>query len=119
MHKGLGTVGCVTNGSYRDVTDSAPDFQILGGMINPSHAHVHLVDVNCPVTVHGMEVEHGNIVHADQHGAVIVPQDSVIKIPEAVDLISRREAVILEAARAPGFNFDKLKTAIGNQAEIH
>ena len=119
VHKGLGTVGCVTNGSYRDVTDSAPDFQILGGMINPSHAHVHLVDVNCPVTVHGMEVEHGNIVHADQHGAVIVPQDSVIKIPEAVDLISRREAVILEAARAPGFNFDKLKTAIGNQAEIH
>lgn len=119
VHKGLGARGCVTNGSYRDVTDSAPGFQLLGGMVNPSHAHVHLVDFNCQVTVHGMEVNHGDIIHADQHGAVIVPEGAVKKIPDAVDLITRKEAVILEAARAPDFNFEKLKAAIGNQADIH
>lgn len=119
VHKGLGARGGVTNGCFRDVTDSAPGFQLLGGMVNPSHAHVHLVDMNCPVTVHGMEVVHGDIIHADRHGAVVVPADAVKKIPATVDLLIRKESVILEAAKAEGFNFEKLKAAIGDQAEIH
>ena len=119
VHKGLGAKGCVTNGCFRDITDSAPGFQLLGGMVNPSHAHVHLIDINCPVNVHGMEVVHDDIIHADLHGAVVVPGDAVKKIPDAVDLLIRREAVILEAAKAPGFNFEKLKAAIGTQADIH
>jgi len=119
VHQGLGAAGCVTNGSYRDVTDSAPGFQILGGMVNPSHAHVHLVDFNCQVTVHGMEVNHGDIIHADQHGAVIVPADVVKKIPDVVDLLTRKEAVILAAAKSADFSFEKLKAAIGSQADIH
>ncbi len=119
VHKGLGARAAVTNGSYRDITDSAPGFQLLGGMVNPSHAHVHLEDFNCQVTVHGMEVNHGDIIHADVHGAVIVPQGAVKKIPDTVDLLVRKEAVILEAAKSEGFNFEKLKEAIGSQADIH
>ena len=119
VHKGLGSRGCVTNGCYRDVTDSAPGFQLLGGMVNPSHAHVHLIEIKCPVNVHGMEVVHGDIIHADLHGAVVVPRDAVKKIPDAVGLLIRREAVILEAAKAPDFNVEKLKVAIGTQADIH
>ena len=55
----------------------------------------------------------------DLHGAVVVPEDAVKKIPDAVDLLIRREAVVLEAAKAPDFNFEKLKAAIGTQADIH
>ncbi|MBT6095218.1 MAG: RraA family protein [Rhodospirillaceae bacterium] len=119
VHKGLGALGVVTNGSFRDITDSAPGFQALGGMVGPSHAFVHPVDFNCPVTVHGMEVEHGDIIHADQHGAVVVPADAVRKIPAAVDLITRREAKILDAARADDFDIEKLKQAIGASGDIH
>jgi len=119
VHKGLGALGGITNGSYRDVTDSAEGFQLLGGMVGPSHAFVRYVDFNCPVCVHGMEVEHGDIIHADQHGAVVVPEDAVQKIPDAVDLISRKEARILGAAKADGFNIEKLKQAIGDAEEIH
>ena len=103
VHKGLGAKGCVTNGCFRDVTDSAAGFQLLGGMVNPSHAHVHLIDINCPVNVHGMEVVHDDIIHADLHGAVVAGEEDL----DAVDLLIRREAVILEAAKAPGFNFEK------------
>ena len=119
VHKGLGALGVVTNGSIRDLPDSAPGFQALGGLVGPSHAFVHPVDFNCRVTVHGMEVDHGNIIHADQHGAVVVPQAAVSKIPAAVELVSRREAQILEAARADDFNIDKLKKAIRTSADIH
>lgn len=119
VHFGLGALGVVTNGSIRDLTDSAPGFQALAGLVGPSHAFVHPVDFNCPVTVHGMEVEHDDIIHADQHGAVVVPAAAVKEIPAAVDLISRREGKILEAARADDFDINKLKQAIGSAADIH
>lgn len=119
VHKGLGCVGAVTNGSFRDIQDSAKGFNLLGGKIGPSHAFVHLVDFDCQVTVYGLTVRTGDIVHADRHGAVMVPAEAVKKIPAAVDLISRREAKILEAARAPGFDAAKLKAATGAARDIH
>jgi regulator of RNase E activity RraA len=119
VHKGLGALGVITNGSFRDVTDSAEGFQVLGGLVGPSHAFVHPVDFATPVNVHGMEVEHDDIIHADQHGAVVVPADAVKKIPAAVDLISRREAEVLTAARGEGFDIEKLKQVLAQAQEIH
>ena len=119
VHKGLGALGVVTNGSIRDLPDNAPGFQALGGLVGPSHAFVHPVDFNCTVTVHGMEVKNGNVIHADQHGAVVVPLDTISKIPDAGELVLRREAQILEAARGDDFDIDKLKKAIRTSADIH
>jgi regulator of RNase E activity RraA len=119
VHKGLGAAGVVTNGSCRDLPDSAPGFQVLAGRVGPSHAHVHVVDFQVPLSVHGMAVTHNDIIHADQHGAVVVPVAAVLQIPQAVALISRREAVILEAARRPDFDIEKLKAATGTSKDIH
>ena len=93
IHKGLGALGCVTNGSMRDIDDCAPGFQLLAGKIGPSHAHVHVVEFGGQVNVAGMTVNDGDIVHADRHGAVVVPHEAVAGIPGAVDLLTRREAV--------------------------
>ena len=119
VHKGLGALGCVTNGSIRDLDDCAPGFQLLAGKIGPSHAHGHIVDFGGQVNVAGMTVNDGDIVHADRHGAVVIPREAVAKITEAVDLLTRREAVILAAARGDGFDICVLKRAMANSAEIH
>ena len=119
VHKGLGVLGAVTNGSFRDLPDSARGFNLIGGKVGPSHAYVHLVDIDCLVTVHGLTVSTNDIVHMDQHGAVMIPAGAVKKIPAAIDLISRREQVIIEAARADDFDIEKLKSAIGQTADIH
>jgi regulator of RNase E activity RraA len=119
IHKGLGVAGAVTNGSFRDVADSARGFNLLGGEIGPSHAYVHVVDIGCQVTVFGLTVSTDDIVHADRHGAVTIPAHAVEKIPAAVDLIARREAKIIEAAKAPGFDVEKLKAAMGAARDIH
>lgn len=119
VHKGLGAVGGVTNGSFRDVTDSVRGFNLLGGEVGPSHAWVHLVDFDCQVTVYGLTATTDDIIHADRHGAVMIPAAAVKKIPAMVDLISRREAKILDAAKSPDFTFEKLKAAIGQAKEIH
>ena len=44
VHKGLGLLGVVTDGSIRDIDQWAPGFLALAGSIVPSHAHVHLAD---------------------------------------------------------------------------
>jgi regulator of RNase E activity RraA len=119
IHKGLGVRGAVTNGSFRDVPDSARGFNLIGGKVGPSHAFVHLVDIDCQVTVHGLTAKTNDIIHADQHGAVFIPPSAITQIPAAVDLISRREAVILETAKSPDFTVEKLKIAMGQMKDIH
>ena len=119
IHKGLGCLGVVTDGSIRDLDAVAPGFQLVAGRIGPSHAHVHVVDFGLQVNVAGMLVASGDLVHADRHGAVVIPHDVAARVPDACGLLGRREAVILDAARAPGFNFQVLKEALQRSDEIH
>ena len=57
VHKGLGVLGCITNGSIRDLDMIATDFQLLAGCVGPSHAFVHLERLRRRrSTVHGMAV---------------------------------------------------------------
>lgn len=119
VHKGLGCLGVVTDGCIRDIPQWAPGFQALAGSIAPSHAYVHLADYGKEVRVAGMVVRSNDLVHADRHGAVVIPEAVAAKIPAAVDLLGRKEAVILDIARAPGFTIDKLSAALKRMEEIH
>ncbi len=119
IHRGLGALGVITNGSIRDIPMNATGFQMLSGSVMPSHAWVHIVDVGVPITVAGMAVNDGDLVHADRHGAVVIPQALVPKIAATVDLLAKREAVIIGAAKKKGFDFAKLRDAIAQSDEIH
>jgi regulator of RNase E activity RraA len=100
VHKALGCLGVVTNGSIRDIPMIAPEFQMLAGSIVPSHAYVHVVDFAIEVNVHGMAVRSGDLVHADRHGAVVVPIDKIDAMKAALDPLAAREAKIIAAAKA-------------------
>ena len=119
VHKGLGVQGCVTSGSFRDLDMLAPGFQILGGMVNPSHAYVHIVDFGREIEVHGMPCIHDDVVHADRHGAVVIPAEAVRALPAAIELCARREKVILDMARRDDFDIARLKEALARSDEIH
>jgi regulator of RNase E activity RraA len=119
VHKALGCIGVVTDGSVRDIDQMAPDFVVLAGSIMPSHAHVDLVHFNETVSVAGMIVSPDDIIHADRHGAVVIPNDAVRKVPEAAAMIARREKVLLDACKAPGFTMDALRAAFQRMDEIH
>jgi regulator of RNase E activity RraA len=119
VHKALGCLGVVTDGSIRDIAQWAPGFQALAGSIGPSHAYVHADNFGGEVRVAGMTVRSGDLVHADRHGAVVIPLDVAAKLPDAAELCGRRETPILEIARSPSFSLEKLKAALARSAEIH
>ncbi len=119
IHQGFGCRGVITDGSVRDVPANAPGFQMLCKLVVPSHAHYHIVDFGSTVSVAGAYFSHGDLVHADRHGAVVIPLEHAAKIPETVDLLVRREAVIIAAAKAPGFDIAALRRAVGDSRNIH
>jgi regulator of RNase E activity RraA len=102
VHKALGCLGVITNGSVRDIPMIASGFQMLAGSIVPSHAYVHVVDFGIDVAVHGMAVKSGDLIHADRHGAIVVPTEKIAAMRAALDGLSAREAKIIAAARAGG-----------------
>jgi regulator of RNase E activity RraA len=111
VHQALGCLGTITNGSVRDVPMVAPGFQMLAGSFAPSHAYVHVVDFGIPVNVHGMAVNSGDLVHADRHGAVVVPVDNINAMQAAAAGLARREAQIIAAARS-GKGVEAIKAAM-------
>lgn len=119
IHRGFGCLGLITDGSVRDLPDIAEGFQMLADRVGPSHAFVHPVDWGRPVTVAGMRVTSGDLIHADQHGAVVIPWDVAGDVAGAARDIAKREAVIIGAAREPGFDMARLRKAWGDAAEIH
>ena len=60
-----------------------------------------------------------DLIHADRHGAVVIPENVAAKIPAACDLLTRKEAVILDQARKPGFSVAKLREAFEKMDDIH
>jgi regulator of RNase E activity RraA len=112
VHKALGCLGTITNGSIRDIPQIAAGFQMLAGSIAPSHAYVHVVDFALDVTVHGMAVKSHDLIHADRHGAVVVPPDKVDAMQAANEGLSAREAKIIAAARNPGVTVEQIKAAM-------
>jgi regulator of RNase E activity RraA len=118
VHWGLGCVGTVTNGSMRDLDAMHPQFQCLAAMLGPSHAWVQVVDFGGPVDVLGLTVAHGDIVHADRHGAVVIPVDTLEKLPAAIDLMARKEKPIIDAAKQPDFDIEKLRAAFAASDQV-
>lgn len=111
VHKGLGLKGALTNGVMRDLDVMDDGFPVLAGSIGVSHAFVHVVDIGTDVTIRGLTVAQGDLVHADRHGAVVIPDSVVPDLEAAIQTVIASENIILEPARADGFDIDALEHA--------
>jgi regulator of RNase E activity RraA len=111
VHQALGCLGTITNGSIRDIPMIPPGFQMLAGSISPSHAFVHVVDYGINVNIHGMAVKSGDLIHADRHGAVVVPLNTIDAMQKAADGLAAKEAKIIAAAKS-GAGVEAIKAAM-------
>lgn len=111
VHKGFGMSGALTNGVVRDLGDLPRGFPVIAGSIGPSHGFVHVRSVGQPVRVMGLEIRQGDLVHADRHGAVVVPPDVILALAGAIAGLQATERLILDPARQPGFDFAAFEVA--------
>ena len=59
----------------------------------------------------GLRVRHGDLIHADRHGALVIPASDLPGLEESINSVIAHEAIILNPARAGDFDIDKLETA--------
>lgn len=111
IHKGFGMSGALTNGVMRDLGDLAPDFPVVAGSIGPSHGFVHVREVNTTVAVFELSISPGDLIHADRHGAVVVPPEVIDQLEGAIVKMQQTEQLVLGPARAVGFDFAAFEAA--------
>lgn len=111
VHKGFGLSGALTNGVMRDLGDLPEGFPVVAGSIGPSHGFVHVNEIGTPVSIFGMTVRDGDLIHADRHGALVIPAEIVPVLGSAIQKLLETERLILEPARREGFDFASFEEA--------
>ncbi len=110
VHLQLGCVGTVTNGGVRDLKEvRALGFHYFAAHLLVSHAYVHMVDFGAAVEVGGVQVQPGQLLHADEHGVLVIPHEVAPHLPEVAEAFEAVEQEFLQRVRGPGFSLDKLK----------
>lgn len=111
VHKGLGLNGALTNGVMRDLGDLAPGFPVVAGSVGPSHAFVHVTEIGTPVNIFGLEIHNDDLVHADRHGAVVIPAQVIDQLGMAIHKLLETEKLVLEPAQAADFDYEAFEKA--------
>jgi regulator of RNase E activity RraA len=68
-------------------------------------------EIATPINIFGLTIADGELVHADRHGALVIPADYLSEIGAAIDKLIDTEQIVLAAARRPDFDFDRFATA--------
>src|SRR5688572_1895772 len=115
IHRALGCIGVVTNGTVRDVDDVQPlGFHFFASGVAVSHVWAYPEDFNKPVTVDGMAVRPGDLIHADKHGAITIPIEHVSALLNAVAAVERYERPLIQLCKSPEFSTAKLDQLMKN-----
>ncbi|MGP8079031.1 MAG: RraA family protein [Dehalococcoidales bacterium] len=96
-----GAIGVVTNGPSRDVDEIRPmKFQYLISGVTPGHGEMAISAINVPVSVAGMDVAPGDIIHMDENGACKFPADKLADVCNNIEPFLKVEADRVKAIRA-------------------
>jgi regulator of RNase E activity RraA len=109
IFKALGCAGTVTDGCVRDLKEVREmGFHFFARGVGVSHAYVRLESVGGPVEVCGLTVRPGDLLHADQHGVLLIPTEIAAGLPAAADRIIEREQEFIRWVRSAEFDPDRL-----------
>lgn len=101
-YKGFGAKGIITSGAGRDLDQvRAIGFPAFTGGTICSHAYCHILQVGVPVTVGGLWVETGMLLHGDCNGVTSIPLEIASEVPDACAELARAEQVVLDYVRGP------------------
>ncbi len=100
-HRSLGCVGTITDGCIRDVDEMTnAGFKAIASRLCVGHAHSCPVRWDCEVTVFGRAVQPGQLIHADKHGFLAVPEGEHHDLLDAAIFMDKNECeTVIPAAR--------------------
>lgn len=109
-YKRFGAVGLITSGTGRDLAQvEALGFPVFTNGAIAAHGYCHIVSINVPVTVGGLTIYPGDLLHGDLNGVTTIPAEIASEVPQVCEEIARAEALVLDYLKRPevdvkGFN---------------
>ena len=114
--KALSCVGYLTNGAVRELPSvRAIGIQLFAGSLAVSHAYAHIFDIGSAVTVGGMEVRPGDLLHGDRHGVLTIPAEIAAKVPAVAADLQKTEQKVIDFCRSSDFSVAKLSEIMNHR----
>ena len=108
--KALGAVGCVSDGGLRDAMEvRAVGFQYFCPGFVVSHGNAVICDINVEVTLAGLAVRPGDLLHGDVNGILVVPEGVADRVADEAARVREAERRVLEFVRQPGLTVENLR----------
>lgn len=112
VYKSFGAAGLITSGAGRDLDQvRAIDFPVFTNGTICSHGYCHIPTINVPVTVGGICIEPGLLLHGDCNGVTTIPIEIASEIPDACKELMAAEQVVLDYCRGTGITAAGLAAA--------
>jgi 4-hydroxy-4-methyl-2-oxoglutarate aldolase len=106
--KNAGAVGFLTNGCIRDISGvRAVPLPCWGAGLSPMHGRLRWLDWGSPVVVDGMTVRTGDLIHADENGALCFPPELTESVLEKAHAVREKESRMFETLCQPGMTVDR------------
>jgi regulator of RNase E activity RraA len=96
-YKRFGAQGLITSGTGRDLAQvEGLEFPVFTNGAIAAHGYCHIISINVPITVGGIIIYPGDLLHGDLNGITTVPAEIATEVPEVCREIARAEAIILD-----------------------
>ncbi|MDA0835326.1 MAG: RraA family protein [Planctomycetota bacterium] len=118
-YKTFGAKGIVTSGAGRDLDQvEALGFPAFTGGSICSHGYCHMISVNVPVTVGGICIYPGDLLHGDLNGLTTIPHTIASEVADVCHEVMVAEQIVLDYLKDPNPNvkgFAEARKACGAQ----
>ena len=114
-HK-LGGAAVVTDGGIRDlegIRKRAPGFQVFAPGCVVSHGNVVMLEVGVRVSVGGLTIEPGDLLHGDESGVLLIPNDRAEDVLEKARLVRKIESELFDYVEQDSVSVEDLKRRLG------
>lgn len=102
-YQAFGAKGLITSGTGRDLDQvEAIGFPVFTNGTTCAHGYCHILHVGPPVTVGGLTIYPGDLLHGDRNGVTTIPNEIATEIPDACRELMAAEAVVLNYLKQPG-----------------
>jgi 4-hydroxy-4-methyl-2-oxoglutarate aldolase len=103
VYKAFGCVGVITSGAARDLDQiERIGFACFASRVIASHGWCRIIEVNVPVTVGGLPVKPGDLLHADRNGVLSVPHEIAAEAALASAKVGDAEGEVLRLVQGGG-----------------
>jgi regulator of RNase E activity RraA len=100
VYKGFGARGIITSGAGRDLEQVEKlGFPAFTSGTICAHGYCHTLAVNVPVTVGGISIDPGDLLHGDLNGVSTIPHEIASEVPDVCEELASAEKVVLDYVR--------------------